>query len=372
MAKTPTEAALLRTPLHDAHIGLGATMVPFAGYAMPLQYSTIRDEHLAVRGQAGLFDLSHMGEVRLSGPGAAADLQRLITNDLSRIAPGGALYSVMCNEAGGIVDDVIVYRDADDDFLVVVNASRRDVDVAWIRDHASAKTQIDDVSDSIALIAVQGPASSLVVDPLLDAHPHGLPPFHHTRLGVSGTPARVARTGYTGEDGLELYVASDRARQVWDALLDAGRRHGLRPTGLGARDTLRLEAGLRLYGQDMDDSIDPYSAGLGWTVKRDKGTFVGSEALARINPARPPHSFVGLAVSDRAIPRHGQAVHNEVAMIGEVTSGTFSFSLGHGIATARLTTKAGPGDQLSLDVRGRRVPATVVPLPFYRRPRQES
>jgi len=282
-----------RTPLWDRHVARGARMVEFGGYEMP---------HLAVRGRAGVFDISHMGEVLLTGAGAEASVQRLVANDVARLSPGSALYGVMCTEAGGIVDDVIVYRrlqgeggspPPEDGFLVVVNAATREKDVAWMRAHLLADTELTDISDRIALIAVQGPGAVDIVAPLCEAEVRDLRPFRSTGARVAGIDAStsvVSRTGYTGEDGVEIYIDADRGGELWDALLDAGRDRGLVPAGLGARDTLRLEAGLRLYGQDMDESVDPYSAGLGWTVKLAKGDFCGSDALRRIAEQGPPPS----------------------------------------------------------------------------------
>jgi len=267
-----------RTALFAQHTALGARMVEFAGYDMPLQYSNIRDEHNAVRTAAGIFDLSHMGEVRLSGPGAHDLVQRITSNDIDRIQAGGAQYAVMCNESGGIVDDVVTYRDSDS-FMVVVNASCRAKDVAWMQRHAGEDTVVEDLSDQCSLIAVQGPRAVDIVAGLSDADVRSLRPFHAMFGNVAGAAARISRTGYTGEDGFELYVLNDVAPTLWRELLEAGDDAGLLPCGLGARDTLRLEAGLRLYGQDMDDNTDPYSAGLGWTVRREKGEFVGAEAL---------------------------------------------------------------------------------------------
>ncbi len=341
-------------------------MVEFAGFEMPLRYSSVREEHLAVRGRAGLFDLSHMGEVRLTGPGAEAAVQLLVANDVSRLAPGAALYGVMCNEAGGIIDDVVVYRE-EDGFLVVVNAARRAADVEWMRAHLPPDARLRDESDGTALLAVQGPEATATVRGLTALPLDGVRPFHSAPAEVAGIACRLSRTGYTGEDGWELYCAAGRAPELWDALLEAGSSRGLVPCGLGARDTLRLEAGLRLYGQDMDETVDPFSCGLGWTVKLGKGDFLGAARLRRLDPDNPPRRFVGLALGERDIPRHGMAVLSGGARVGEVTSGGFSFSLGHGIATAYVATDLDPEAPLSVDIRGREAPAARAPLPFVRR-----
>jgi len=342
-------------------------MTEFGGYDMPLQYSSIREEHLAVRSNAGLFDLSHMGEVRITGESALDTVQGLITNDAARLDVGAALYSVMCNESGGIVDDVVVYRDPGG-YLVVVNASCREKDVAWMGEHLDGSA-LDDLSDQLALLAIQGPQALQILQPLTSTPLADIAHFHTVDGQVAGVHASISRTGYTGEDGLELYCDAANAPSLWDAVLEAGAGHGLAPCGLGARDTLRLEAGLRLYGQDMDDSTDPYSCGLGWTVKPDKGEFIGRDALARIDPKRPPRSFIGLRLPGRAIARHGQPVLADARVVGEVTSGTFSFTLGSGIATASIAGDVPKDAPMVVDVRGTAVAAERTPLPFYRRPK---
>ena len=355
-----------KTPLYERHIAAGGSMVEFAGYSMPQQYTSIREEHVAVRERAGMFDISHMGEVYLNGPGAEATVQQLVANDVARLSDGGALYGVMCTEKGGIVDDVIVYRDGPNDFMIVVNAACRDKDVAWIKAHAG-DTVVDDRSDDIALIAVQGPQAVSLVQGLADVDVEAIRPFHCTQGKVAGREARISRTGYTGEDGIELYVAAADAGAVWDAVAGAGEAIDLRLCGLGARDTLRLEAGLRLYGQDMDENVDPFSCGLGWTVKMDAGDFVGRDALAKLDRKNPPRRFVGLSMPERTIARHGQAVFAGDRQAGEITSGGFSFTLGHGIATASVDGDTAAETPLTIDVRGKRTAADRVALPFYRR-----
>ena len=340
-------------------------MVEFAGYEMPLRYSSIRDEHVAVRTRAGLFDLSHMGEVRLRGEGAEATLQRLVANDVSTLPSGHALYTVICNDGGGIVDDWIVYR-VKDGFLLVVNAARRRADLEWIRGHLLAATEVIDESDETALLAIQGPEAVGIVQTLAGSDLSALRPFASTLGTVAGVECRISRTGYTGEDGLELYCEADPAAGLWDALLEAGAGRGLLPAGLGARDTLRLEAGLRLYGQDMDESVDPYSCALGWTVRLGMGEFIGAPRLRQLDPGNPPRRFVGLALGPRQIPRHGMTVRSGGEAVGEVTSGGFSFSLGHGIATAYVAPDLGEAP-LTVALRGETVPARRVPLPFVRR-----
>ena len=362
-----------RTPLYDRHVALGARMVEFAGYDMPLQYSGIREEHTAVRERAGLFDVSHMGEVLIGGPRGLDAVQRLIANDASRLEQAQAMYGVMCNDSGGVVDDVIVSKGLDGShYLVVVNASEREKDVAWMRDHLVDGSDLRDISDETALLAVQGPEAVGVVQRLADRDITALRPFHMMGARLADLESRtsvVSRTGYTGEDGVELYVDATVAAALWDALLDAGRDAGLAPCGLGARDTLRLEAGLRLYGQDMSEAIDPLSCGLGWTVKLDKGDFVGADSLRALKEAGPPWRMVGLALEGRSIARHGMEVRRDARRVGEVTSGTYSFTLGHGVATALVDPVAASADTLIVDIRGTATPAGVVRLPFYRRSR---
>ena len=354
-----------RTPLYDRHVGAGARMVEFGGFDMPLMYSSIRDEHIAVRTRAGLFDLSHMGEVRVTGDGADDTVQRLLTNDVSRLQPGAALYSVMCNESGGIVDDVVAYREPGG-YLIVVNAACRAKDVAWMRGHLD-RARLDDVSDALALLAVQGPRAVEIVQRVAAVDVTGVEPFHFIDTELGGRHATVSRTGYTGEDGFELYVDADGAGDVWDVLLAIGAEFEMLPCGLGARDTLRLEAGLRLYGQDMDDHTDPYSCGLGWTVKLDKGDFIGASALHALDPKHPPRRFIGLRLEGKAIARHGNTVMADGRDDGVVTSGTFSFTLGNGIATASVDPDLSAETALAVDIRGTLAPAVRVPLPFYRR-----
>jgi aminomethyltransferase len=304
--------------------------------------------------------------VRITGTDAMRTVQRLVSNDISRLEVGGALYAVMCNDSGGIVDDVVVYRDPDG-YLIVVNAACRAKDVAWMRTHLEPSTALDDLSDSLALLAVQGPLAVELVAQLAATDVVALKHFHCVDTEVASIHCAVSRTGYTGEDGFELYVDAESATALWDALLQAGGPIRLIPCGLGARDTLRLEAGLRLYGQDMDETVDPYSCGLGWTVKLQKGDFIGGDALRKIDPAHPPRRFVGLQFAERTIARHGHSVLRDGAVVGHVTSGTYSFTLERSIATASVTPETAASTRVDVDVRGAAVAADVVPLPFYRR-----
>jgi aminomethyltransferase len=338
-------------------------MVDFGGWDLPQQYTSIRDEHVAVRKAAGLFDVSHMGRFRVLGGGSFDFLQSVVTNDLHRIEPGMAQYNLLCTEGGGIVDDLIVYW-GDEGFFVVVNASNREKDLAWMRDHAPSGVTIEDRTFELALLAFQGPrAQELMPSSGLD----DLPYFGFRTGEVAGVTGMISRTGYTGEDGFEIFVASDRVGHVWDAILEKGRPEGVLPAGLGARDAARLEAALRLYGSDMDETVNPYEAGLGWAVKLDKGDFIGREALARVRKDGPRRALVGIKTKPGDIPRHGAAVRGEGDRKGVVTSGTHSFFLGHPIALAMVEVPSfRVGDEAVVEVRGREAPAQVVKLPFYR------
>ncbi len=352
-----------RTPLYARHKALGGRMVDFAGWEMPQQYSSVRQEHLAVRTGAGLFDVSHMGRLRVTGKGATEALDRVVTNDLAQVEPDRAQYNLMCNPDGGILDDLILYHGPDGGWTVVFNAGNRDRDLAWFEAQLSGCDLLH-LSDMVGLLALQGPRAVELLAPLTTLDVAALPYFGFTSGEVAGVePVAVARTGYTGEDGFELFVDSDRLQVVWDALTAAGAQ----PCGLAARDVCRLEAGLRLYGSDMDESTNPYQAGLGWTVKLDKGEFIGREALRRVKEAGPDRVIVGLRSSDRTIPRHGAAVRADGEEVGLVTSGTFSFFLNQGIAMASIAAGSAPvGATVEIAGRGAAGQAEVVKLPFYR------
>ncbi len=347
-------------------MALGGRMVDFGGWELPQQYTSIRDEHLAVRKTAGLFDISHMGRLVVEGAGAESFLQGLLTNDLSPLAPGQAIYTLMCKEDGGAIDDLVVYREAANRFLVVVNASNREKDSAWMRKHIPAGVSMDDHTNDMSLIAFQGPSAHALL-PKGSSATDDIPYFAFRPGKVAGVPALISRTGYTGEDGFELFIESGRVGEVWDAILAEGKAEGVLPAGLGARDATRLEAALRLYGNDMDETVNPYEAGLGWTVKLAKGDFIGRDALAKVKEDGPRRHLIGLKTEAGNIPRHGAAVSHAGRRIGVVTSGTHSFFLGHPIALAMVE---GPslrvGDKVTIEVRGREAPAQVAKLPFYR------
>ena len=341
-------------------------MVDFGGWELPQQYTSIRDEHIAVRKVAGLFDISHMGRLYVDGDDAEASLQRLFTNDIARLGPGHAMYTQMCKEDGGIIDDLVVYREARDRFLVVVNASNRDKDVAWMREHLGPKVSMVDRTKDVSLIAFQGPRAASLLPPR-SSDTDDIPYFGFRPGEIAGIKVLMSRTGYTGEDGFELFIDSEHVGLVWDAILESGKPAGVLPAGLGARDATRLEAALRLYGNDMDETVNPYEAGLGWTVKLEKGEFIGRSALVKVREEGPRRSLIGLKTEPGSIPRHGAAVTGTDGRSGIVTSGTHSFFLGHPIALALVEVPSfRVGDRVAVEVRGREAPAEVVKLPFYR------
>ena len=373
------------SPLHDEHVALGATMTPFAGWLMPLRYSSDIAEHIAVRTAAGLFDLSHMGEIAVHGPDAAAFLDHALVGAMSQIAPMRAKYTMICTPDGGVIDDLVVYRLADDEFMIVANASN----AATVYDELAGRMSgftvgLRDDSAATALIAVQGPRAAEILratagleeDPSISGGTafDELKYYACLRMRFDGEPVLVGRTGYTGEDGYELWIEAERATSLWRALLAAGQPFGLVPAGLAARDSLRLEAGMPLYGNELDRTTTPFDAGLGRVVVLDKPDFVGRTALAARAEAGPQRVLVGLFGDGRRAARHGYPVlsgpDEGAEAIGIVTSGAPSPTLGHPVAMAYVAPAyAAEGTALGVDVRGRAEPVRVVPLPFYRRPR---
>jgi aminomethyltransferase len=363
---------LLRTALVERHRSLGGRLIDFAGWEMPVQYSSILDEHRAVRERVGLFDLSHMGEVWVSGPGAATGLGAALVSDPSRLAEGRAHYSMICADDGGIIDDLIVYRVADERFMVVPNASNRVAVVEALGQRLDGHdAAMDDASLRTSLVAVQGPRAAELLAPLTDVDLPSLKYYAIAEGHAVGEPAFIARTGYTGEDGFELFVEWDAAVPIWDRLLAEGERLGIMACGLGARDTLRLEAGMPLYGNELDRDTNPFEAGLGRVVKFDKaGDFVGRAALERVAEAGPAKQLVGMVVKGRGIARHGYPLHmpGDDADAGVVTSGAPSPTLGKPIAMGYLPpADTEVGTMVEVAIRGSRVDAEVVPLPFYKR-----
>nr|WP_189180792.1 glycine cleavage system aminomethyltransferase GcvT [Microbispora rosea] len=357
------------TPLRGVHERLGATLTDFAGWQMPLRYGSESAEHNAVRTAAGLFDLSHMGEIFVVGAQAGEALDHALVGHLSVLAPGRARYTMIVNETGGILDDLIVYRLDEDRYMVVANASNYELVARELADRARGyDARVTDRSDEYALVAVQGPRSAEILRGLTDADLDELKYYAIVPGVVAGAPALIARTGYTGEDGFELFVPNEHAVPLWEALAVAGKDAGLVPAGLSARDTLRLEAGMPLYGNELSAAITPFDAGLGRVVRFDKpGDFVGRAALERVAANGTTRRLVGLVARGRRVPRHGYAVTREGAVVGEVTSGAPSQSLGRPIAMAYVDEDALDKGGLTVDIRGSQEPVDVVDLPFYRR-----
>jgi glycine cleavage system T protein (aminomethyltransferase) len=355
-------AALKRTPLYEQHLKAGAKLVPFAGWEMPVEYEGVRAEHLAVRSACGVFDVSHMGEVETSGPDAEGLLQRLLSNDVSKLEVGGAQYSVLCREDGGILDDLFTYRLADDRYLTVTNAANHERDFAWFQEHVGhLDVQVADAIDSYAMLAVQGPKARSIVTELAEGE---LPSRMRTATrSVAGAEMLVCGTGYTGEDGVELLLPPEPAAEAWEALLAAGAK----PAGLGARDTLRIEVCFHLYGNDMDEHRNPIEAGLGWCCKEGTG-FIGSEAVAAARERGTEQKLAPFVLTGPGIPRQGNAVVSGGAEVGVVTSGTLSPSLEVGIGMAYVAAElAEPGTEVEIDVRGKPRAARVESKPLYRK-----
>jgi aminomethyltransferase len=354
-----------RTPLYDEHLRLGAQMTTFSGWTMPLQYTSIREEHRAVREAVGLFDLSHMGELQVEDEPLA---QRVLTRDVSKLRSGKIQYALLCNDQGGIIDDVLVYAMADGSYFLVVNAGNQDADFAWIQQHAQGEETVFNAGRDWALIGVQGPRAAALVQRLTPTELSGTRYYTFLEGRVAGVPCIISRTGYTGEDGFELFCGNEGAVPLWRALLDAGKDDGAVPAGLGARDTLRLEAGMRLYGNDMDIQANPLEAGLDWTLSLDQA-FIGRDAIIQARDRGVERVLVGLKMLDRTIARHGYPVVNDGKRIGTVTSGNVSFTLGYNIAMAYVPpAQSQAGTRLGVEVRGAQAPAEVVALPFYKRP----
>jgi len=343
-------------------------MVEFAGWEMPVQYRGVIEEHVAVRSRAGLFDVSHMGEVEVSGPGALDLCQLLTANDVARIKIGQAQYSLLLNENGGAVDDIVIYRLEADYFLICVNASNTDKDFRWIQEKSQGKAAVQDASSRYVQLALQGPLAERILQRLTSLRLEGMKPFHFSFGEVSGVRCLISRTGYTGEDGFELYCDPDRGEGLWKSLMDAGSEFGLQPAGLGARDTLRLEKALPLYGHELDDTTTPLEAGLEWVTKFSKGSFLGREALLRQKQEGVKRRLAGLEMTEPGIARSHYPIFKQDQPIGEVTSGTKSPTLGKSIALGYVRAgEAGLGNDVAVEIRGRRVGARIVSLPFYRR-----
>jgi aminomethyltransferase len=372
---------LKQTPLHATHQRLGARLVEFGGYAMPVQYSSILKEHAAVREAAGLFDVSHMGQIELSGPRALEATETLLSCRVDSLEVGRVRYGMLCNREGGVVDDVTLYRCADRAtdkvFMLCVNASNIEKDHAWIRDNVPTETQVRDLSEHTGMLALQGPRAAAILDAVAGPEPAALARFQFAEFDCAGTRALISSTGYTGAPGFELYLDADDTVAVFDALLEAGKPHGLLPAGLGARDTLRLEAALPLYGHELDDTTSPLEAGLGRFVKRKRGGFIGAEAIEKRASLPETRRLVGFEMIERGIPRQGYTIAKDGEVIGQVTSGAPSPSLGKSIGLGYVSPHIFPdsgavGSKFAIDIRGKAVAAQVVETPFVAKVDQRS
>jgi len=364
--KDDTPETIKQTPFHKFHEAAGAKMAPFAGFMMPIQYTGITNEHLAVRNRVGMFDISHMGEIEVTGPDALKFIQKMTVNDASKLKPGDIQYSCLCYDDGGIVDDLLVYR-LEDRYLLVVNAANTVKDANYLRDFLSGEVWILDITNEIGLLAIQGPKAKEVVSKMFDYDFDRMGYYHSDRLQLEGQPVLISRTGYTGEDGFEIYLPEKMADMVWNRAREAGRQFDMELVGLGARDTLRLEMKMALYGNDIDRTTNPIEAGLSWIVSFDKGDFIGRDALLKQKEEKPSRRLVCLELEGRAFPRHGYEVVSESRPVGKVTSGTFSPSLKKPIALAYVPRAlAKPGRQVEVTIRDRQFPAVVVKPPFYK------
>lgn len=360
---------LKRTPLFPIYAEYGARVIDFGGWELPVQFTGIQKEHDAVRGQAGLFDVSHMGEVRVQGPDAFAFVQRVTTNDVSKLLDGQCQYSLLCYPTGGVVDDLLVYKKSEHDYLLVINASNIDKDIAWLQQHLTGQVELTNISEETALLALQGPKAKDILAQLTETPLDTLKTFHFlNEVNVGGVSTLLSRTGYTGEDGFELYVDQKDAITLWRKLLDAGAEHGLIPAGLGARDTLRFEARLPLYGQELTSEISPLEAGLSYFVKLNKGDFIGREALLEQKANGVTRKLVGIEMQERGIPRPHYAVYAEGKRIGEITTGTQSPTYKTNVGLALIDAAYSALDtEVWVEIRGAQVKAAVVATPFHKK-----
>ena len=356
-----------KTKLYNVHKGLSAKIIEYAGFEMPVQYSSIIAEHKAVRNSVGVFDVSHMGEIFISGDKALDFVQQITTNDASRLFPGRVQYSAMCYPDAGIVDDLLVYRLAENKFMLVSNAANTDKDFKWMNENNKVGAKIENLSDEYSLLAVQGPDSKRVIKKLFDADLDKLGYYHFIIIKIDGIEMILSRTGYTGELGYELYFKGDekQAERLWGKILEVGREFNILPIGLAARDSLRLEKGYCLYGNDIDQTTNPLEAGLGWITKLDKGNFIGKEAILRIKSKGLKRKLSGIISTEKVFPRQGYEIDNEEKKIGIVTSGTVSPVLEKPIALGYLEAKySAPGTKVKISIREKKVPCEVVKLPF--------
>ncbi|AOC91711.1 glycine cleavage system aminomethyltransferase GcvT [Bacillus amyloliquefaciens] len=364
---------LKRTPLYDVYKEYGGKTIDFGGWELPVQFSSIKEEHEAVRTKAGLFDVSHMGEVEVSGQDALSFLQKMMTNDVADLKPKSALYTAMCYPDGGTVDDLLIYQKSETCYLLVINASNIEKDIAWLKEHAKGDVRLTNQSDEISLLAVQGPNAQTVLSKLTECDLASLKPFTFIDgADVAGRQVLLSRTGYTGEDGFELYCRNEDAVHLFKEILAAGENEGLVPCGLGARDTLRFEAKLALYGQELTKDITPVEAGIGFAVKHKKDSdFFGKSVLSEQKEKGAPRKLVGLEMIEKGIPRHGYTVKKDGVAIGEVTTGTQSPTLKKNIGLALIKTEFSEiGTEVEVEIRKKTVKAKIVRTPFYKRPKQ--
>lgn len=361
---------LKRTPLFESYARYGGKTIDFGGWELPVQFSSIKDEHEAVRTKAGLFDVSHMGEIFVSGPDSLSYLQKLLTNDVSKLEDGQAQYTALCYEDGGTIDDLLVYKLGNERYLLVVNASNIEKDFEWMQKHRDGEVELDNASERFGLLALQGPLAENVLAALTEEDLSSIRPFRFKdQVAVAGQQVLVSRTGYTGEDGFEIYGSPEAVTALWDRILEAGESQGIVPAGLGARDTLRFEAGLALYGQELSKDITPLEAGIGFAVKLKKDSdFIGKQALVEQKEAGVPRKSVGIEMIDKGIPRHGYTVYKGDEKIGEVTTGTQSPTLKKNIGLALLDAKHNElGTEVDVEIRNKRLKAKIVAAPFYKR-----
>jgi len=353
-----------KTGLYDIHVNLGAQIVNFGGFLMPLKYTSILEEHRRVRKSVGVFDVSHMGEFTVSGAGAQDFINRLTTNDVAGLGLYQVQYSAMLYDSGGIVDDLLVYR-LPDRFMLVVNAANLDNDFQWIKDHCPSDVELKDISDEITLLAVQGPDSLKVIKKLTSVNLDDIKYYWCVDGTIAGVPGIISRTGYTGEVGWEIYVHRNHSETLWNAVMEAGKESGIGPVGLGARDTLRLEMKYCLYGNDINKDTNPLEAGLGWITKLDKGDFIGREVLLKVKETGVTRRLIGFELLDQAFPRPHYSILKDGQKIGEVTSGTVSPSLDKGIGLGYVPVAYSKvGTEIVVDIRGKQVPAVIVKTPF--------
>lgn len=357
-----------RTTFYEIHKKAGAKIVPFGGFEMPVQYAGIMDEHKTVRNAVGVFDVSHMGEFFARGSNVLPFLQKITVNDVSKLSPGKAQYTAMCYENGGIVDDLLVYMLAENSYMIVVNAANIDKDWEWMKRHCPSDVTFENKSDETALLAIQGPKSLDTLQKLTTADLASIPYYNFVQGSVAGVDMIISRTGYTGELGFEIYFNVSFADKIWSAIFEAGKEFGIAPIGLGARDTLRLEMGYCLYGNDIDQTTNPLEANLGWITKLNKGDFIAKPVLEKVKSEGVKRKLVGMLLHDKAVPRHGYPLLVNGTHVGDITSGTFSPSLEKGIAMGYVSSPhAEVGSKISIDVRGKMVDASVVVLPFLKK-----